>query len=99
MKKSKKLFGTVLVVMALVACLTICAFAEGTTPAVDDVTSITTGITTIFQSVASNFSFTNLITFIGIAIGSASVIALGWFGLRKVISMIQTALKKGRVKV
>lgn len=96
-KQLKKLLITACCV-AVVMC-TLCVTAFAVDPAPDDVSTITTGITTIFNSVASNFSFTNLITFLGIAIGSCSVIALGWFGLRKVVSMIQTALKKGKVRV
>lgn len=73
--------------------------ASATDPAPDDATTITTGITTLFNQVATNWSFTNLVTFLGIALGTCAVIALGYFGLRKVLSMIQSALKKGRIKV
>lgn len=99
MRKYSKLIVVAAVVAIMFTVTAISCFAEGTTAAVDDVTSITTGITTIFNSVASNFSFTNIVTFLGIAIGSASLIALGWFGLRKVVAMIQTALKKGKVRI
>lgn len=95
--KIKKIFAVTMVVLSLCCVLAITSFAAET--AVDTSETIVTGITSIFQQVASNFSFTNLIKFIGIAIGSASVIALGWFGLRKVVKMIQSALMKGRVSV
>lgn len=96
-KRFVKIVIGAILVMSICVISSICCFAavEG----VDTSETIVTGITSIFESVASNFSFTNLIKFLGIAIGSASLLALGWFGLRKVIAMIQTALKKGRVRV
>lgn len=97
--KSKygKLALTCLAIVTIVLTMAVGAFAAEAS--VDNVETISAGITIIFQNVASNFSFTNLVKFLSIAIGSASLLALGWFGLRKVISMIQTALKKGRVRV
>ncbi len=95
--KYKKLIGIVCAI-AIIGCTSIVSFAADPV-APDDVQSIQTGITTMYNSVASNFSFTNLVSFLGIAIGGCAILALGWFGLRKVISMIQTALKKGKVRV
>lgn len=69
--------------------------AEGGT---SDVSSITTGVKSVFSTVSGTFSFTNIIAMIGIAIGAAALLVLGWFGLRKVISMIKGALR-GKLRV
>ena len=95
--KYSKRVAVVIMTLAIMAMTMVTCFAAESS--VDDATTIVTGITSIFEQVASNFSFANLIKFLGIAIGSCSVIALGWFGLRKVVSMIQTALKKGKVRI
>lgn len=65
---------------------------------VSDVSSITTGVKSVFSTVSGTFSFTNIIAMIGIAIGAAALLVLGWFGLRKVISMIKGALR-GKLRV
>ena len=96
-KKHYKKIAVVGLTLAIMAMTMVTCFAAEST--VDDVETVASGITTIFEKVASNFSFTNLVKFIGIPIGACSVIALGWFGIRKTISMIQTALKKGKVRV
>lgn len=65
---------------------------------VSDVSSITTGVKSVFSAVSGTFSFTNIIAMIGIAIGAAALLVFGWFGLRKVISMIKGALR-GKLRV
>lgn len=65
---------------------------------VSDVSSITTGVKSVFSTVSGTFSFTNIIAMIGIAIGAAALLVLGWFGLRKVLSMIKGALR-GKLRV
>lgn len=92
--KSKKMVLSCVSVALLIVSLCVNAFA-----AAEDTSSVVAGVTSTFSSLQTTFSFTNIITMIGIALGAASLLTLGWFGLRKVVSMIQTALKKGRVKV
>ena len=58
-----------------------------------DVSSITTGVKSVFTTVSGTFSFTNIIAMVGIAIGAAALLVLGWFGLRKVISIIKGAIR------
>ena len=56
------------------------------------------GVKTVFDTVSGTFSFANIISMIGIAIAAAALLVLGWFGLRKVISMIKSALR-GKLRV
>ena len=56
-------------------------------------------ITTVLNPIKEQFTFTNIATILAIVVGAAAVLTLGWFGVRKVISIIQKALKKGKVSV
>lgn len=97
--KSKfgKVALTCLAVVTIVATMAVSCFAVDTT--VDYSAEAVSGITTIFNSITSVITFGNFIKMIVIGIGAAAGITLSMFGLRKVISMIQKALKKGRVSV
>ncbi len=64
----------------------------------EDTSSVVAGVKTVFDSVSGTFSFGNIVAMIGIAIAAAALLVLGWFGLRKVISMIKSALR-GKLKV
>lgn len=94
--KFAKIAMSCLLIVTIVATMAIGCFAAETA---SDVSSAVTGVTTLFGDVTSVFNFANIVSMIGIAIGAAAVLTLAWFGLRKVISMIQKALKKGRVSV
>ena len=67
-------------------------------PAPADSSSVVSGVKTVFDTVSGTFSFANIISMIGIAIAAAALLVLGWFGLRKVISMIKSALR-GKLRV
>ena len=45
------------------------------------------------------FTFSNIASILALVVGSAAVLVLGWFGVRKVISVIQTAIKSGRLRL
>lgn len=94
--KFAKIAMSCLLIVTIVATMAIGCFAVETA---SDVSSAVSGVTTLFGDVTSVFTFANIVSMLGIAIGAAAVLTLAWFGLRKVISMIQKALKKGRVSV
>lgn len=83
-------------IVTIVATMAIGCFAVDAT---DYSTDAVSGITTIFSNLSSTFTFGNIVKMLAVAIGSAGGLALAWFGLRKVVNMIQNALKKGRVSV
>lgn len=56
-------------------------------------------ISTVLDPIKANFTFSNIASILAIVVGAAAVLTLGWFGVRKVISIIQRALKKGKVSV
>lgn len=86
-------------VSCMFVVLVIFTMCIGCFAAEEDVSAAVSGVNTLFGDVSSIFTFTNIVSMIGIVIGSAAVLTLAWFGLRKVISIIQRALKKGRVSV
>lgn len=92
-----KVICSAVLVCVVIGMFSICCFAAEATG--DSIDTISAGITSIFNSVASNFSFANLVKFLGLGIGACSLIALGYIGLRKLIRMIQNALNNGRVSV
>jgi len=97
--KTFKKVGTVCVALCIMAMSCVMCFASDGTYTPETAETITSGITEIFQGLATTFSFANIVKFIGVAISAAGLLALGWFGLRKVVRMIQIALKKGKVSV
>ena len=92
---AKKVVGAVAVVSSVCATA-ISSFAADPAPA--DASSVVSGVKTVFDTVSGTFSFANFVSMIGIAIAAAALLVLGWFGLRKVISMIKNALR-GKLKV
>lgn len=92
---AKKVVGAV-AVLSSVCATAISSFAADPAPA--DASSVVSGVKTVFDSVSGIFSFVNIVSMIGIAIAAAALLVLGWFGLRKVISMIKSALR-GKLKV
>lgn len=104
MKKLNKFFGSkfgklclfCLALVSIVATMAIGCFAAEPT---DYSTEAVSGITTIFSNLTSTFSFGNIVKMLAVSIGAAGGLALSWFGLRKVVAMIQKALTKGRVSV
>lgn len=56
-------------------------------------------IQSVLTPITEEFTFTNIASILAIVVGGAAVLTLGWFGVRKVIKIIQTALKRGKVSV
>lgn len=59
----------------------------------------TSDIQTVLSPITEQFTFTKIASILAIVVGSAALLTLGWFGVRKVISVIQKALKRGKVSV
>lgn len=56
-------------------------------------------IQSVLTPITEEFTFANIASVLAIVVGGAAVLTLGWFGVRKVIKTIQTALKRGKVSV
>ena len=62
-------------------------------------TAITTALQSAFSSFTADWTFANIVSMLSIALGVSAGLVLGWFGLRKVVKMVQTALKRGKISV
>lgn len=92
-KFKRKIFG-VCSAISVAAMTAVTSFAaEG------DPTFSVSDISTVLDPVKAQFTFANIASILAIVIGAAAVLTLGWFGVRKVIRVIQTALKRGKVSV
>nr|CDL65939.1 unnamed protein product [uncultured bacterium] len=89
----KKVLGAVAGAMTVVTTAVTSFAAEG------DTSFSVSDITTVLNPIKEQFTFTNIASVLAIVVGAAAVLTLGWFGVRKVISIIQRALKKGKVSV
>lgn len=56
-------------------------------------------IQSVLTPITEEFTFANIAGILAIVVGGSAVLTLGWFGVRKVIKTIQTALKRGKVSV
>lgn len=91
-KCKRKIVG-VCAAVSVAATTAITSFAaEG------DPTFNVSDISTVLAPVKAQFTFTNVASILALVVGSAAVLVLGWFGVRKVISVIQTAIKRGRLR-
>lgn len=97
--KTFKKVATVGVAMCIMALSCVMCFATDGTGSAETADTIVQGITSIYSGLSQTFTFANIVKFLGVAISGAGLLALGWFGLRKVVRMIQTALKKGKVSI
>lgn len=94
----KKLAVPVMAVLTVVATA-INSFAADTTDiSGDTVETMKSSVSGLFTQITSVFSFVNLLQFVAIGIVASATIVLGYIGLRKLVSMITSAIKKGRMK-
>lgn len=92
-KCKKKVLGAVAGAVTVVTTAVTSFAAEG------DTSFSASDISTVLNPIKEQFTFSNIATILAIVVGAAAVLTLGWFGVRKVISIIQRALKKGKVSV
>ena len=91
-KCKSKILG-VCAAVSVAACTAITSFAAEGDPAFN-----ASEISTVLNPIKTQFTFANVASILALVVGAAAVLVLGWFGVRKVISIIQTAIKKGRLR-
>ncbi len=101
MNRVKEFFGKckTKVIGAMTAALMVVTTAVTAFAAEGDATFNASDISTVLDPIKAQFTFSNIASILAIVVGAAAVLTLGWFGVRKVISIIQRALKKGKVSV
>lgn len=64
-----------------------------------DGTDVTTGITTVFNTLKSSISITQVVAIIGISLATCVGLFLFWWGARYVVRKVKKAGTKGQVSV
>lgn len=105
MKKIKQFlrgsWGKRMVACMAIACVFSCmgvAASADTAPTVDPAT-ITNGVQTVTDSVVANFNISTIASIIGIVLAACVGLFLFWWGARKVVRMVSSAFKKGRISL
>lgn len=82
-------------VVSVIACMgCISAFAaEG------DAATVVSGVQTVTDAVRSEFSISTIASIIGIVLAGCVGLFLFWWGSRKVVRMISSAFKKGKISL
>ena len=96
-KAKKKLVavgvGGMLAAMTAVNCF---AAEEGVT---SGDTTFVAGATELFNKATGSINIANIVAILGIGIGAALVLMLFWWGSRKLIRMLLSAFRKGKISV
>lgn len=104
MKKIKQFFRSATMkkvlafagVLSVMACMGIAASAE---EVAYDSAAIVDGVQTVTNSVVSNFNITTIASIIGIVLAACVGLFLFWWGARKVVRMVTSAFKKGKISL
>lgn len=91
-KAKKLLAGTFAVVMCM-TMLAPAAFAEGESTAI----SASDAATQVLGFITADLNFGTILSVIGIGFGASVGIFLGWWAVRKVVSMLVRAFKKAKL--
>lgn len=92
----------VMVVGSAVATMAVSAVnafaADGTTTALD-ATEAVTAAETVLASVTAVLNITNIAAILSACIGSATLLFLAWWGVRKVVRVTVNAFAKGKLSI
>lgn len=94
--KAKKILAVVfaLCIMAI-SCVT-CFAADGET--VTDI-SPDSAAKQVFGMMAEQLNFTTILAVLGVVIGAALAMVLGWWAIRKIAGALMKAFKSGKLKI
>lgn len=83
-------------VLSMMACMGIgiaCSAEEATT------TDIVSGVQSVTDAVTSQFSISTIASIVGVVLAACVGLFLFWWGARKVVRMIMSAFKKGKISL
>lgn len=92
--KVKRIFAALAVVL-IIGAMAVPCFAVESSPASEALSAMSEG----FSTITGTLSIGNVIKVAAIALGVCVGFMFFWWGIRKVIRMVQTAFKKGKVSV
>lgn len=88
----KKIF-IILSCVALIACMTVMAFATGTT------TVTPSDWSSVIDAITAQISVSTIVTVLAGLVTAGIGFVFLWWGVRKAISSLMSAFKKGRVSI
>ena len=94
--KLKKILSALCVVMVLSLCCFSAFAAEGQGDAASEAVS---AASSAFTTVTSTISIANIMKGLGIALAGAVGFFFFWWAIRKVVRMVTSAFKKGKISV
>ena len=81
-------------ILSMMACLGVGMACSAEEPA-----DIVTGVQSVTDAVTGQFSISTIASIVGIVLAGCVGLFLFWWGARKVISMIMSAFKKGKISL
>lgn len=96
-KKSVKKVMSLALCMMLMLSLGVTAFAEEAT--VDYSADAVSAVESAFDTITSTITIGNVLLMVSISLATCVGFFFFWWGIRKVIRMVTTALRKGRISV
>lgn len=64
-----------------------------------DMEGVTTALTDLLTNFTTAFTPGNVVSILALGLGASIALFLGWFGIRKLVTMLTNALRKGKIKV
>lgn len=94
-KKAVKRLTAVVAICVLACMMCVGAFAEETVAT----NAVVAGVETVTEAVTGEFSITTIAEIIGVVLAGCVGLFLFWWGARKVVRMITSAFKKGKISL
>lgn len=100
-KKIKQIFGnsTVKKILAFTGVISVMCCMGLACSAEESAADITQGIQTVTEAVTGQFSIATIASIIGIVLAACVGLFLFWWGARKVVRMISSAFKGGKISI
>lgn len=92
--KAKKLIAVAMCM--LIGCTMMIPLASATDAAVTDLSPAEAG-QEVFDIIHQQLNFQTVLSVLGVALASGLAIYLGWWGIRKVTSIVMRAFSKGKL--
>lgn len=94
--KSKKFFAVAMAICVMAMSAVTCFAADG--EPVSDI-SPDQAATQVFGMMAEQLNFTTILAVLGVVIGAALAMVLGWWAIRKIAGALMKAFKSGKFKI
>lgn len=96
-RKSKKKLVAAGAASMLSAMSVVTSFAAEGVTSTD--TDFVAGATELFGKATAQINIANIVAIIGVGIGAALVLMLFWWGTRKLVKMLLSAFRKGKISM